>query len=715
MPSCHLPFRFLFRSRSSIGLGRAGLLWARWPIRKYTTAPANDRRDETASRAALDLIHNYSPDAVYSDARDSLQTSPVPDELTGEKESPYKRVSQWVLEFNARLRRRRRTPTSWGSTNTHLMNPHSDSEAAKDTKDVLQTIGKGELDFLKDPSNLELLTLPLEKWESIALWLLDNDPGKLMVLLRYAQTEPSLPRQHVHSVLGCLSLYYTRPIGKDYRRHIKALVDLFDVLIRRTQAFAKGPSDTRYFVVWGTSYRNILHSDGLDEKDALQLYRTIKHHRALPSGMTLLHFATYFARNGYYEQAIDALKQAAKDPLTEPDSFAFRSTCTTLLRRSVRQAGGLRASLRLVDSIVDMGVTLNIQLCTVLMLNAVEEGDIKTAVSIYDSLVQQGLQPDKYTFSILFKGCKVALDDKELLNMVIRDTIATKGVLDDEVVTFEMLHCLALHHFKNNPGTAFDTVSEAFVQLIDTGPLEKLGILRPGSTHRNVSPRQKLPCRPQHFGVMLAVYLENLEQTGRLDLAAPLYERYKELANAGIEPFASTLETDYIPNSFMMTFIKRQKTLLHAAQVVKDMQKTSEEGSRQRCKPTVITWSIFLHGFTKHGQMRLAEQVLDHMRNQGVEPNEVTWDTLLGGHALNQDVDNVIDTIRRMEADGHTWSAHTIGNVRRLRDQAKFQAEWQKARQSPQYDFTADIKEELGTKMAATEDVEVQESSAVKQ
>lgn len=687
-------------------------MWARWPIRKYSTALASDRRDETASRAALDTVHNYHPEFAESDAKDSPSLVPV--EQT-EKESPYKRVSQWVLEFNARLRRRRSASTSWGSTNTHLMNPNSAPEAAEWTKDVLQEIGKGELDFLKDSSNPEILMLPLEKWESIALWLLDNDPGKLMVLLRYAQTEPRLPREHVHSVLGCLSLYYTRPIGKDYRRHIKALIDLFDVLIRRTQAYAKGPSDTRYFVVWGASYRNILKSEGLDEKDVLQLYHTIRHHRALPSGMTLLHFATYFARNEYYEQAIDALKQAAEDPLTEPDSFAFRSTCATLLRRSVRQVGGLRASLRLIDSIVDMGVTLNVHLCNILMLNAVEEGDIKTAVSVYDSLVQQGIQPTKHTFAVLFKGCKVAIDDKELLNTVIRDTIATEGALDHEIVTFEMLHCLALHHFKNNPRTAFDTVAEAFVQLIDTGPLERLGILAPESSQRSVSPRQKQPCRPQHFSIMLAVYLENLEQMDRLDLAAPLYERYKELAAAGVEPFASTLETDYIPNSFMMTFIKRRKTMLHAAQVVKDMQKSSDEGARQRCKPTVITWSIFLHGFTKHKQMRLAEQVLNHMRTQGVEPNEVTWDTLLGGHALNQDVESVIGTIRRMEADGHTWSAHTIGNVRRLRDQAKFADEWQKVRQSPQYDFTADIKEELGTRMAATEDVKLQESNAVKQ
>jgi pentatricopeptide repeat protein len=426
------------------------------------------------------------------------------------------------------------------------------------------------------------------------------------------------------------------------------------------------------------------------------------HHHVKVDSHTFLQFATHFAKNGHFEQALDAILEA-KSANAALDSFAFRSNCATLLRNSIRQPAGLRVCLRIVDNLVKIGVTLNNQLCNIVMLNAVEAGDLKTAFSIYSSLVEHGLEADSYTYAILLKGCKSAIDDAETLNDTIRSAIQHVNLMREPVVSTEILHCLALHHKKHHPERAFDTVADAFAQLFDPAPLQKLGLLTSTTPQASHLAPEKMQPSCSAMAIMIAMYLDHAYARSQSTFGAnELYKRFRTLADSGAEPFASMIETDHISNCFLTTFIKSKKGLLCAAEVIKDMQRPSHVlDSKSRCRPTQQSWSIFLHGFTSHGLMKLAEQVLNYMRGKNIQPNKVTWNTLAVGYASAQDVEGTLDVLRRMEEDSVTWDEWTLSGLRKLQDQESLRRELERRREVPQLDFTHDIKDGLGERLNA--------------
>ncbi|CAK4009523.1 Hypothetical predicted protein [Lecanosticta acicola] len=817
MPSCHLPFCSLLRSRSFLGLGRARALTPRWftSSPRFSTVFYRSQRDEANPRSELDLSklpaesayldfilgspkeENASADAqperedrAHSEeaegnkrpvtkrstsrqrraqksrssgnGKSSIDSTPcalksgveeervrgsnapdaasyqrgskVPrprlhisrpqaskhswrvlvryikpqegrDHATGQTTSwiRVKRTREslrwfWNREFG-KLRKRYNPSFGYEPDSLQLsLSTHAERWA----KEILEEIGVQDDQDI--PPDLVPSAIGLSRWQQIALWLLENEPRHMLAFLRYTHTSPYPPQECISNALWYLSEYFS---GHDnsvmWQKEISLLVDLFAHLSKRDSLPG---GERRRIRMFNSFFRNILQH--CSEQEGREVYRAVKAHDVGLRWGSFLHFTTFFARNGQFEQALDALLEA-KSRHAPLDSNGFLSNCATLLRSSVRQAGGLRVSLRIFDNLVSMGLALNVQLCNILMLNAVEAHDVNSAMSIYQSLVQHGLEADKYTFTILLKGCKADIDNAELLNTTIRSSIEHVDVLHSPVVALEILHCLALHHTKHNLDNSFQIVADALAQLFDVEPLEKIGIQLPNLSKPSHPGQPKLPLTPAAFGIILAVYLEHVFRRTRSNLTAnELYQRYKAAADAQLEPFVSTVEEDYIFNTFLMSFIKTKKGLLYAAGVIKDMQ-SQKLGHARRCKPTVQTWSIFLHGFTEHKQMRLAEQVLNYMRSKGIEPNQVTWNILVTGYAAVQDVEGTLDAVRRMEADGATWDPWMMAGLRKLKDQTKFGEHYSSTMGMPQYDFTTDIKERLGERLSTPDEIELEE------
>jgi pentatricopeptide repeat protein len=88
-------------------------------------------------------------------------------------------------------------------------------------------------------------------------------------------------------------------------------------------------------------------------------------------------------------------------------------------------------------------------------------------------------------------------------------------------------------------------------------------------------------------------------------------------------------------------------------------------------KPSVHTWTILLKAFMSHNQPRAAEKVLAMMRSRGIEPNQITWNTLLHGYAKMQDVQKTVDVINRFQSEG--WEADAIATrgLEQIKDRAK--------------------------------------------
>ena len=532
----------------------------------------------------------------------------------------------------------------------------------------------------------------------ISLWLMSHEPDRLVDFLLATHHEPYPSVWRVQDCLHFLAKHLSR--SEESRKPIRKqrLLHAFHTLAYRT--------DGERFRVMNFPVREVLRCCTPDE--ACDIYHTVSDCQIHVHGFTLLHFADRFAKDGNFELASEALL-AAKDHGVMVNRTNFRAACSSVIRSCMSQPEGLRVCLRLVSELVDVGLELNGPICDIIMLNAVDAGDIDTAFGVYRSLVDRGLKPRETTFAILLKACRLNIDDADLLNGVIRDAIDQISVRKSTLVATEILNCLALHHTKHNPDSALRTLTEAYAQLFDTEPLHLLGLPLPSVQQQRATTEPPLPPSPHALVFMISASISRIHTySSHPDEIFALYTRWRDLVASGAHASISALATtDHLANLFLMAFIRSPSGLIHASRVVRDMQRplTAPPATVEQCKPTTQTFSIFLHGFTRHNKLQLAEQVLTYMRSKGIEPSKVTWTTLLYGYTRNQDVEGAFETLRRQEAEGHVWDRWTEGGINWLKDRGAVHREMErrKWRREKGLDFTEDLREGLGQRLGEWE------------
>jgi len=336
------------------------------------------------------------------------------------------------------------------------------------------------------------------------------------------------------------------------------------------------------------------------------------------------------------------------------------------------------------------------------MLNATDAGDLETLQNVYHAMQEQRIPPTQFTYAVRLKACKLDIDNANLLRDVIEEAIQFGDIRTNSIVCFEILHCLALHHGKHNPKTAFATLSAAYDQFYDRAPLEQLGLplsapLPPGANVSSDSLERMQPTR-HIICIMLWTYLAH---NSTAQEAPAMYKRWREIVQSGAETdraLISCVETPHFSNIFLQHFMRRKQTLLQASQVVKDLQtplpvfSTAAKMNFVESAPNIHTWSIFMHGFAARGEVRLAEQVLRYMRNKGMEPNVVTWTSLITAYAQTQNEEGLVDVLRRSEQSGLVWNDWTRRGVGRFRDQERLRDLLRKQKLEQDLDFSGDLK-----------------------
>lgn len=572
----------------------------------------------------------------------------------------------------------------WNKNHARLQFQYDSKLQGKPLKDVTPILNSQAeewataiLETEDDTANIESYQSRFKTpWRTLWLhsmqWILHNSVEDAPKFLKITHTQPYPPSSWVADTLQYLAARLGHGSLESDGYSFDTLIDLFCVLSKRPNS----PS-----LVSPGSFLSLL-LPRCSAEQVQRLLTTIREQRVEVHWRTLLQFSGRLARLGHFEEALGVLLDAASAG-ADIDSQQFKSNCAIILRKSIEQHDGLRVSLRIVSNLVSLGVKLNIQLCNILVLNAVEAGDLKTAFSVYNSLVEHGIQADKYTHAILLKGCKSAIEDSQTLNETIRRAIEGIDILKAPIVATEILHALYLHHFHHYPDRAFSMLAEAYSQLFHTGALRSIGILSP---QLNLSTANLQEPTLAAIGIMFNAYLRQYQDSSYQQgdrSAYALYLRFRDRVNEGKSPFTRLCETDHVANAFIMAFTQSQFTLQHALEVIQDIQrpitasspKPDDQAPMQDLTitpspPTVQTWSILLNGFTKHGKMNAAEQVLDFMRHKGIEPNQVSWNTLINGYAGVQDADGAIGAVRRMQDQGWRVNEITRRAMGRLRSRA---------------------------------------------
>ncbi|KAH0284853.1 hypothetical protein KCU62_g8040, partial [Aureobasidium sp. EXF-3399] len=547
---------------------------------------------------------------------------------------------------------------------THRFEPANTPNLNFDSQKWAARILKG-----KESKSQEYLATMLgnhwrRRWIHALLWTLGNRIDDALRLLEITHISPFMPAAYTADALSfIIRHYYNNPPPDDIRERL--------VRVACTLMDRPGTSPLQ---VTGSTFRKMMHY--CNEEQVLKIFETIAVSGTPLHWNTRLHFTTYLACHGRFDQALDTLLDAVSEG-ADVTSKQFESCCATLLREAAGQLDGLRVSLRLVQNLSDIGVKLNVQLCNIVMLNAIEAGDLKTAFTIYHSLVDNNLVADEYTHAILLKGCKTVIEDSETLNTTIRQAIADVQVQNLYVVGTEIIHCLYLHHFQIDPENAFSTVIEAYMQLFDTSDLISLGILP--QKHANKTMNRKRPTISV-MGIMIGAHLRHITSSHSRNMSHihDLYRRYRYLAERNVSPYVFLAAKDYVSNAFLLAFSSDISGLPYAAEVIRDMQ-TPFSHQRSQTKPTVRSWSIFLHAFAKHGKMELAEQVLKYMKERNQTPNEVTWNSLLGGYARMGKASEAVETFVRMRDSGFEADEVTKRHFGKIKLDGVARSAWNKS------------------------------------
>ncbi|KAG5977969.1 hypothetical protein E4U56_006317 [Claviceps arundinis] len=87
--------------------------------------------------------------------------------------------------------------------------------------------------------------------------------------------------------------------------------------------------------------------------------------------------------------------------------------------------------------------------------------------------------------------------------------------------------------------------------------------------------------------------------------------------------------------------------------------------------PSVMTFTILLRGLMKSHSYFLIDHFLEVMRELGIHPNQVTWNAIVRGHAIRQNVRRTVMAMQDMEAAGHKPDVHTFKAFQVLKEQDK--------------------------------------------
>jgi len=421
----------------------------------------------------------------------------------------------------------------------------------------------------------------------------------------------------------------------------------------------------------------------------LSLIDCLQHNKSHITPNSKLHILERATQLGKIGIGLSLLGTIPVPDLAEP---AVQSFCVSLLRADmdVDDLYGLRSNI--LTYMLKVGVRPNRQLANVIILNAMEAGDLRIAWRSHEIAMENGLLPDVFTYTCLLKG--VQRGDHISKISYIQECAAKDGALAMSIrLKFEILYVMYVAKGRGPHCRPFLDLLPTYREFFDIRPLIDLGILDHSEIHL-LAPNQPAP-PVQALGLMILAWLQNLDDLAK---AKDVYEAYVRHIREGHPIISPLAQTDHTANAFIYAFGCDAKTLPLCTQVIQYMLKPdvddlaaevgpsaesedirtagsgpdplkSSSNTRRPVKiapPRVQTWNILLHSFIRNRQASAAEKVLTIMQSRGHEPNHVTWNTLLGGYATMQDVIGVVGSMKRFEKaklEADEWTMKALNRV----------------------------------------------------
>lgn len=416
---------------------------------------------------------------------------------------------------------------------------------------------------------------------------------------------------------------------------------------------------------------------------------------------TLLHYAARFAEAGDVRYGLQCLKVLA-DSVTNPkardrlvNERRFKWTCALILHRSMLNQEAYHQTTNVVGAFVELGVKLDILLYNVVMHNAMEAGDYSTAFKVFNTLEENGLKADKYTFSTLLHGCTTTSDPARFEDFAQYSAETAKEMKDPWLAADYLYYrYVRLYRDSSSPEEYVGRSNEmiqTYLQFFSPLPLQSFwpGDIQSPQVPHDGDPDEPLSMDPPPMVLYLMLELEILKAShAEASQVWPLYQRFRQRIRNNQNPHLTNLARNpIIWNAFLLAFC-RAKNFSHASLLVHEMPQYDVH-------PDIYTWNIFMQAFFKDRQIRAAERVFEIMRARGIEPDQFSYEVMLRGYARSQHVHKIGGVIEHISEERQE-SPQLLRALTRVHDQERLMAqlERERARRERRHAAKAKAKQE---------------------
>ncbi|CAJ2502563.1 Uu.00g099570.m01.CDS01 [Anthostomella pinea] len=433
----------------------------------------------------------------------------------------------------------------------------------------------------------------------------------------------------------------------------------------------------------------------MSNDELVDFYQDLKRTEHPLHANTLLHFASHFAASAEHKlHAADIIYSLTEIPGFDINSPAAASVCTSLL--TLNENGplpeGHAAPDELFKLLLERGLRPNLLGLSALMRNFCVRGHIDTAWTIFELLLQHGIEPDTHVYSILFNGATQNMDIASA-RRILR-VIGERGAWSPVIVN----DCLEIIRRDNEAqqerrrrqrkksSNAWRPMLQLYAKFYDLAPLQKLTLFPLENVLVSSSAPQKhttpvsemmasLPPQPESMlmqpdsitlSTMLGAHMRTIHGPSNL---RRYYAHFKHLVSAEDLTAVGLLEKHQtlVYDIFLRAFLQYKISLDFALDIVRTMlfrakrEKQQLGYNRLYHSPSVHTWTILLNGFKNHWQTEGAIHVLNLMSKTGdVQPNIVTWNALITSFALERDVRGAVKAMRYLEEAGIQSNDRTV-------------------------------------------------------
>ncbi|KAF4462395.1 hypothetical protein FALBO_10802 [Fusarium albosuccineum] len=381
---------------------------------------------------------------------------------------------------------------------------------------------------------------------------------------------------------------------------------------------------------------------------------------------------------------------------------------------------------RAMEFFLENGFSPNLVSFTALIESLCLQGDIAEAVRLPLLLAENGAKLDHRCYTTVFRGAKDSLKASNVrlaLDVARAAKVPHVDVLNNtlhSILYFAEIECREKKYSAPWVLPLFGPMLRIYAKKFDLKPLQWLlpdslplileqenvdgpEKFRSGPRREWEFPNTIVPVVDEFFeksdgpkqnpnaqtlAIMLRAYVKSLYRPYDLMSFYSFIKTRLEESGPG-RNWAAELIKDQgsmVHDTLILVMLERRSLLRPALQVFGDMLRdslisrpkekneeaaSSSEGGPAHPAPTIFTFSILIHGLLMRGEKMLAGQLLQTMRENGLEPNIVTWNTLVKGYASMQNLNLTVGTLQDLEAAGFKPDPYTLKAFARLRDQTR--------------------------------------------